>query len=241
MKMVVKCYGNPTRIKLINILRQSTCTPDRHTRKTQLELNMNKLDKNQRHEERMTKKKVIIDEKIKKADKEKGVIVITTGNGKGKSSSGFGMVARALGHDMKVGIIQFIKGAMSTGEEKFYRRFPDEVEYHVMGDGFTWNTQDREQDIKTATLAWDEAKRMLNNDSYDLVLLDELNIVLKYQYLPITDVISDLQKRPEMQHVVITGRGAKDELVEIADTVTEMNDVKHAFRSGIKAQKGIEL
>lgn len=202
---------------------------------------MNKLDKNQRHEERMTKKKVIIDEKIKKADKEKGVIVITTGNGKGKSSSGFGMVARALGHDMKVGIIQFIKGAMSTGEEKFYRRFPDEVEYHVMGDGFTWNTQDREQDIKTATLAWDEAKRMLNNDSYDLVLLDELNIVLKYQYLPITDVISDLQKRPEMQHVVITGRGAKDELVEIADTVTEMNDVKHAFRSGIKAQKGIEL
>ena len=151
------------------------------------------------------------------------------------------MVARALVHGMKVGIVQFIKGAMSTGEETFFRRFPDEVEYHVMGDGFTWNTQDREQDVKTATLAWEKAKRMLSDDSYDLVLLDELNIVLKYQYLPIEDVIKDLQNRPEMQHVVITGRAAKDELIEIADTVTEMKDVKHAFRSGIKAQKGVEL
>ncbi len=202
---------------------------------------MTEQDKNKRHESRMAKKKDIVDEKIKKADKEKGVIVITSGNGKGKSSSGFGMVARALGHGMKVGIVQFIKGAMSTGEETFFRRFPDEVEYHVMGDGFTWNTQDREQDVKTATLAWDIAKRMLNDDSYDFVLLDELNIVLKYQYLPIEDVIKDLQSRPEMQHVVITGRAAKDELIEIADTVTEMKDVKHAFRSGIKAQKGIEL
>ncbi len=202
---------------------------------------MNDLDKNQRHEKRMAKKKAFIDKKIQKADEEKGVIVITTGNGKGKSSSGFGMVARALGHGMKVGIVQFIKGAMSTGEETFFRRFPDEVEYHVMGDGFTWNTQNREQDIKTASLAWQEAKRMLKDDNYDLILLDELNIVLKYQYLPITDVINDLQNRPEMQHVVITGRTAKDELIKIADTVTEMNDVKHAFQSGIKAQKGIEL
>lgn len=198
-------------------------------------------DKNQRHENRMAKKKAVIDEKIKKADKEKGVIVITTGNGKGKSSSGFGMVARALGHNMKVGIVQFIKGAFSTGEEAFFRRFPDEVEYHVMGDGFTWETQNREQDVKTATLAWEKAKRMLSDDSYDLILLDELNIVLKYQYLPVAEVIKDLQSRPEMQHVVITGRAAKDELIEIADTVTEMKDVKHAFRSGIKAQKGIEL
>lgn len=202
---------------------------------------MNDLDKNQRHEKRMAKKKAVIDEKIKKADKEKGVIVITTGNGKGKSSSGFGMVARALGHDMKVGIVQFIKGAMSTGEESFFRRFPNKVEYHVMGDGFTWNTQNRVQDVETATLAWQEAKRMLSDDSFDLILLDELNIVLKYQYLPIADVINDLLNRPEMQHVVITGRAAKEELIEIADTVTEMNDVKHAFRSGIKAQKGIEL
>ena len=202
---------------------------------------MTDTNKNQRHEERMAKKKAVIDEKIKQADKEQGVIIITTGNGKGKSSSGFGMVARALGHGMKVGIVQFIKGAFSTGEESFFRRFPDEVEYHVMGDGFTWETQNREQDVKTATLAWKEAQRMLNDERYDLILLDELNIVLKYQYLNIDDVIADLQKRPEMQHVVITGRAAKDELIEIADTVTEMKDVKHAFRSGIKAQKGVEL
>lgn len=202
---------------------------------------MTDTNKNQRHEERMAKKKAVIDEKIKQADKEQGVIVITTGNGKGKSSSGFGMVARALGHGMKVGIVQFIKGSFSTGEESFFRRFPDEVEYHVMGDGFTWETQNREQDVKTASLAWKEAQRMLNDEHYDLILLDELNIVLKYQYLNIDDVIADLQKRPEMQHVVITGRAAKDELIEIADTVTEMKDVKHAFRSGIKAQKGIEL
>ena len=197
--------------------------------------------RNERHENRMAKKKAIIDEKVAKANIEKGVIVITTGNGKGKSSSGFGMVARALGHGMKVGIIQFIKGAMSTGEETFFRRFPDEVEYHVMGDGFTWNTQSREQDVKTASLAWEKAKRMLNDESYDLILLDELNIVLKYQYLPIEDVINDLQNRPKMQHVVITGRAAKDELIEIADTVTEMNVIKHAFKDGVKAQKGIEL
>lgn len=202
---------------------------------------MTDLERNKRHETRMAKKKAIIDDKVKKADKEQGVIVITTGNGKGKSSSGFGMVARALGHGMKVGIVQFIKGAFSTGEETFFRRFPNEVEYHVMGDGFTWETQNREQDVKTATLAWEEAKRMLSDDSYDLILLDELNIVLKYQYLPIEDVINDLQNRPKMQHVVITGRAAKDELIEIADTVTEMKDVKHGFHSGIKAQKGIEL
>ncbi len=198
-------------------------------------------DKNKRHDSRMAKKKAIVDASIKKADKEKGVIVITTGNGKGKSSSGFGMVARALGHNMKVGIIQFIKGSDSTGEEAFYRRFPDEVEYHVMGDGFTWETQNREQDVITATKAWQEAKRMLSDASYDLILLDELNIVLKYQYIEIQDVINDLKNRPQMQHVVITGRAAKDELIDIADTVTEMKDVKHAFRSGIKAQKGIEL
>ena len=199
------------------------------------------LERNKRHENRMARKKAVIDEKVAKANIEKGVIVITTGNGKGKSSSGFGMVARALGHGMKVGIVQFIKGAMSTGEETFFRRFPDEVDYYVMGDGFTWNTQDREQDVKTASVAWQEAKRMLNDESYDLILLDELNIVLKYQYLDIKDVIKDLQSRPEMQHVVITGRAAKDELIEIADTVTEMNVVKHAFKDGVKAQKGIEL
>ena len=197
--------------------------------------------RNERHNERMAHKKAVVDEQIAKANIDKGVMVITTGNGKGKSSSGFGMVARALGHDMKVGIVQFIKGSYSTGEEAFFRRFPDEVEYHVMGDGFTWETQDREQDVKTATLAWEVAKRMLTDENMDLVLLDELNIVLKYQYLPIDEVIHDLQNRPKMQHVVITGRAAKDELIEIADTVTEMNVVKHAFNNGVKAQKGIEL
>ncbi|MCW8900011.1 MAG: cob(I)yrinic acid a,c-diamide adenosyltransferase [Gammaproteobacteria bacterium] len=202
---------------------------------------MTNPDKNKRYGERMAKKKAIIDEKIKQADKEQGVIVITTGNGKGKSSSGFGMVARALGHEMKVGIVQFIKGAFSTGEEAFFRRFPDEVEYHVMGDGFTWETQNREQDELTAAKAWQQAQRMLDDESYDLVLLDELNIVLKYQYIDIEQVINNLKNRPVMQHVVITGRSAKDELIDIADTVTEMKDVKHAFCSGIKAQKGIEL
>lgn len=198
-------------------------------------------DINKRHEDRMARKKAVVDEKKAKAQVERGVIVINTGNGKGKSSSGFGMVARALGHGMKVGIVQFIKGSYSTGEETFFRRFPEEVEYHVMGDGFTWETQDRERDIKAATQAWEKAKEMLSDDSYDLILLDELNIVLKYNYLPVETVITDLQARPEMQHVIITGRAAKDELIEIADTVTEMKDVKHAFRSGIKAQKGIEL
>ena len=202
---------------------------------------MTSNDKNKRYEERMARKKAIIDEKVKQADKEQGVIVITTGNGKGKSSSGFGMVARALGHGMKVGIVQFIKGSFSTGEEAFFRRFPHEVEYFVMGDGFTWETQNKQQDVKTAQLAWQESKRMLNDKKIDLILFDELNIVLKYQYLDIDEVIKDLESRPYMQHVVITGRGAKDELIEIADTVTEMKDVKHAFRAGIKAQKGIEL
>lgn len=198
-------------------------------------------DENQRHKTRMEKKKAVVDESIKKADKEQGVIVITTGNGKGKSSSGFGMVARALGHEMKVGIVQFIKGTFSTGEEAFFRRFPDEVEYHVMGEGFTWETQNKEQDILTASKAWEEVKRMLSDESYDLILLDELNIALKYQYIPIENVLADLQSRPKMQHVVITGRSAKQELIDIADTVTEMKDVKHAFRAGIKAQKGVEL
>ena len=198
-------------------------------------------DENQRHKTRMEKKKAVVDESIKKADKEQGVIVITTGNGKGKSSSGFGMVARALGHEMKVGIVQFIKGTFSTGEEAFFRRFPDEVEYHVMGEGFTWETQNKEQDILTASKAWEEVKRMLSDESYDLILLDELNIALKYQYIPIENVLADLQSRPKMQHVVITGRSAKQELIDIADTVTEMKDVKHAFLVGIKTQKGVEL
>lgn len=194
-----------------------------------------------RHKARMQRKKEVVDSKIAEATTEKGLILINTGNGKGKSSSGFGMVARALGHGMRVGIVQFIKGSYQTGEEAFFRRFPDEVSYHVMGEGFTWETQDKERDIAAASAAWAKAVEMLRDSTVDLILLDELNIALKYKYLDLAQVMQDLQARPAMQHVVITGRGAPAELVEIADTVTDMGVVKHAFTAGIKAQKGIEL
>ncbi|GGC24695.1 cob(I)yrinic acid a,c-diamide adenosyltransferase [Pseudoduganella buxea] len=196
---------------------------------------------NERHRVRMERKKAIVDANIAAADKAIGIIIVNTGNGKGKSSSGFGMVARALGHGMKVGVVQFIKGAMSTGEEKFLRRFPDEVEFHAMGEGYTWDTQDRERDIEKATAAWEQAKAFLADPAYGLVLLDELNIALKYRYLDVDTVIGDLLDRPEMQHVVVTGRGAPPELVAVADTVTEMNVVKHAFKAGIAAQAGTEF
>ena len=195
---------------------------------------------NERHRARMERKKAIIDAKIAAADKDIGIIVVNTGNGKGKSSSGFGMAIRALGHGMQVGVVQFIKGAMSTGEEKFLRRFPDEVSFHAMGEGYTWETQDRERDIAKAREAWEQAKRFLADPAIGMVVLDELNIALKYRYLDVHAVIADLLDRPPMQHVVITGRGAPPELVEIADTVTEMNVVKHAFKAGIAAQAGTE-
>lgn len=201
---------------------------------------MSDKELNQRHNERMAKKKAVVDEKIKQAQREQGVLVINTGNGKGKSSAAFGMAARALGHGMKVGIVQFIKGAATTGEEAFFRQQAG-VDYFVMGEGFTWETQDRDRDVAAAEAAWEKARAMLCDPAYELVILDELNIVLKYQYLDINTVIADLQARPAMQHVVITGRAARDELIEIADTVTEMNMVKHAFKAGIKAQKGVEL
>jgi cob(I)alamin adenosyltransferase len=197
-------------------------------------------DINERHRVRMERKKAIIDRKIAAADKQIGIIIVNTGNGKGKSSSGFGMAIRAMGHGMKVAVVQFIKGAMSTGEEKFLRRFPDEVQIHAMGEGYTWETQDRERDIVKAQQAWEMAKRFLSDPEIGLVLLDELNIALKYRYLDVDTVIADLLDRPEMQHVVVTGRGAPDELVAIADTVTEMAVVKHAFKAGIGAQAGTE-
>ncbi|MEH6438182.1 cob(I)yrinic acid a,c-diamide adenosyltransferase [Massilia sp. DD77] len=195
---------------------------------------------NERHRVRMERKKAVIDAKIAAADKEIGILIVNTGNGKGKSSSGFGMVARALGHGMKVGVVQFIKGAMSTGEEIFLRRFPDEVSFHAMGEGYTWETQDRERDIAKANEAWEQARRFLSDPAYGMVVLDELNIALKYRYLDVHTVIADLLDRPAMQHVVVTGRGAPPELVEAADTVTEMNVVKHAFKAGIAAQAGTE-
>ncbi|MBZ2209628.1 cob(I)yrinic acid a,c-diamide adenosyltransferase [Massilia soli] len=197
-------------------------------------------DINERHRIRMERKKAVIDKKISEADKHIGIIVVTTGNGKGKSSSGFGMVMRALGHGMKVAVVQFIKGGMSTGEEKFLRRFPDEVSFHAMGEGYTWETQDRQRDTEKAAEAWALARRFLSDPDIGLVLLDELNIALKYRYLDAEDVIEDLLDRPAMQHVVITGRGAPEELIAVADTVTEMAVVKHAFQAGIAAQQGTE-
>lgn len=194
-----------------------------------------------RHRERMQRKKAVIDARIEAADRDCGLIVVTTGNGKGKSSSAFGMVARALGHGMKVGVVQFIKGAVPTGEEQFFRRFPGEVHFHVMGEGYTWNTQDRERDVEKAHAAWDVARRMLSDPALGLIVLDELNIALKYRYLDVHDVIAALQARPAMQHVVITGRAAPAELVEVAHTVTDMGLVKHAFSQGIRAQAGVEL
>jgi cob(I)alamin adenosyltransferase len=189
----------------------------------------------------MAHKQKIMNERIARADKEQGVLLVLTGPGKGKSSSGFGMLARALGHGMKVGVVQFIKGKFSTGEEAFFRGLPG-VDYHVMGEGYTWDTQDRDKDVRAAEAAWDVARNMLKNPDIDLVLLDELNIALRHEYLDLDRVLDDLQARPAMQHAVVTGRHAPEALIELADTVTEMKVVKHAFKEqGIKAQKGIEL
>lgn len=198
-------------------------------------------DQSTRHNQRMQKQKAIVDEQIQQAAQKKGLLLVITGNGKGKSSSGFGMVARALGHNMKVGVVQFIKGAFSTGEEKFFRRFPDDVDYHVVGDGFTWETQNLEQDIASAEKGWEVCKVMLQNPDLDIVLLDELNIVLAMKYLDTATVLADIAERPPMQHVIITGRDAPGAVIDAADTVSQVEDIKHAFRAGIKAQKGIEL
>ncbi|MDH4562461.1 cob(I)yrinic acid a,c-diamide adenosyltransferase [Pseudomonas sp. BN411] len=198
-------------------------------------------DRDTRHKARMQRKKAVIDEKIAQAQDEYGLLLVHTGNGKGKSSSAFGMVARALGHGLKVGVVQFIKGGMSTGEENFFRRFPEEVSYHVMGEGYTWDTQDRQRDIEKARAAWAVARGLLDDPQVGLVVLDELNIALKHGYLELDDVLRDIESRPEHQHVVATGRGAPQGLIDAADTVTEMTLVKHAFKSGVKAQKGVEF
>ena len=198
-------------------------------------------ERDARHKARMQRKKAVVDEKIAEAQDEYGLLLVHTGNGKGKSSSAFGMVARALGHGIKVGVVQLIKGAAITGEESFFRRFPDEVRYHVMGEGFTWETQDRHRDIAKAKEAWDVAAQLLADPEVGLVVLDELNIALKYGYLELDPVLADIESRPPLQHVVVTGRGAPPGLIEAADTVTEMSLVKHAFKAGVKAQKGIEF
>ena len=197
-------------------------------------------DTPEQHRVRMARKKAVVDASIAQATIERGVVIVNTGNGKGKSTAGFGMVARALGHGMQVGVVQFIKGSFSTGEEAFFKRFP-EVIYHVMGEGFTWETQDKERDIAAAQAAWQEVCKLLSNPHIAVVLLDELNIALKHNYLAVDDVIAALRARPAQQHVVITGRGAPDALVEYADTVTEMKLIKHAYHAGVKAQNGVEL
>lgn len=194
----------------------------------------------ERHRRKMQHWKAAVDGRIAAAQIERGVLVVNTGPGKGKSSSGLGMVLRAIGHGMRVGVVQFIKGRTDTGEMLFFQRHPDAAEVHVMGGGFTWETQDKARDAAEAQAAWTQAQRFLSDASYNLVLLDELNIALRHGHLDLALVLADLQARPAMQHVVITGRNAPKELIEIADTVTEMALVKHAFKSGVRAQPGVE-
>ncbi|MGQ5522192.1 cob(I)yrinic acid a,c-diamide adenosyltransferase [Chitinimonas sp. PSY-7] len=193
--------------------------------------------RNARHADRMARKKALIDAHIAEANIDTGILLVLTGNGKGKSSSAFGMVARAIGHGMKVGVVQFIKSRTDTGEEAFLGKH---CEWHVMGDGFTWDTQNREADTKKSEEAWEIAHRMLADPSYDLVVLDELTYCLSYGYLDKARVLTDLESRPEMQHVVVTGRAAAKELLAIADTISVLENEKHAYASGIRAQKGIE-
>jgi cob(I)alamin adenosyltransferase len=191
------------------------------------------------HEERMQKKKSVIDGKINAAQDERGVLVINTGNGKGKSSAAFGVVARALGHGLKVGVVQFVKGRSDTGEEAFFRNLPN-ITWHVGGAGFTWETQDKERDAKAAQAAWEVACGHLNNPEIGLVVLDEMTYAFKYGWLDLDTILAVLLARPSMQHVIITGRAAPDGLRAAADTVTEMGMEKHAFQAGIKAMPGLE-
>ena len=196
---------------------------------------------NRRHAEKMARRKAARARMLATKTEERGLLIVHTGTGKGKSTAAFGMVLRCIGHGMRAGVVQFVKGAWSTGERQVLQRFPELVTLRAMGEGFTWDTQDRARDIAAARAAWETAKAMLADPSYRLVLLDELNIVLRYDYLPLAEVIAVLRAKPRNLHVVVTGRNAKPELVEIADLVTEMTLVKHPFRAGVKAQAGIEF
>ena len=195
---------------------------------------------NRRANEKAAKRKAVRAKMMATKTIEKGLLIVHTGTGKGKSTAAFGLVMRAIGHGFRVGVVQFVKGRWQTGERAVLDRFPDLVTIRTMGEGFTWETQDRARDIRAARAAWDEAKQMIADPAYRLIVLDELNIVLRYDYLPIDEVAAALAARPPDLHVVVTGRNAKPELIEIADLVTEMTLVKHPFRSGVKAQKGIE-
>jgi cob(I)alamin adenosyltransferase len=195
-----------------------------------------------RHAEKMAKKKAARDKIMATKTGEKGLIIVHTGKGKGKSTAGFGMIFRHIAHGMPCAVVQFIKGAMVTGERELIEtHFSDICEFHTMGEGFTWETQDRARDVSTARAAWEKAKELILSGK-SMVLLDEINIALRYDYLDIAEVVSFLEKeKPAMTHVVLTGRNAKDELIEIADLVTEMELIKHPFRSGIKGQQGVEF
>ena len=195
-----------------------------------------------RHREKMVRRKEVQDAEVaSKTIREKGLLIVHTGPGKGKSTAAFGLIMRALGHDWPVGVVQFIKGAWSTGERKALERFPDLVRWHSMGEGFTWETQDRARDVAAAEAAWAKAKDLMEDPTIKLLVLDELNIALRYDYLPLEAVVETLKnKRPEL-HIVVTGRNAKAELIEAADLVTEMTLIKHHFAAGVKAQEGIEF
>jgi cob(I)alamin adenosyltransferase len=194
------------------------------------------------HKEKMQRRKESFEERKARATREKGLIIVNTGAGKGKTTAALGLAFRALGQGLKVGIVQFIKGAIPTGEAALASRLAGlPIEMHTMGDGFTWNTQDRDKDIASARRAWDKAVSLLRDDSFGLVILDELNIVLKYDYVPLAEVLDELRRKREMLHVVITGRHAKDELIELADLVTEMKLIKHPYKEGVKPQKGVEF
>lgn len=201
---------------------------------------MTETERAHRYRTRMQRKKEVIDAAIARAGRTQGLLLVHTGNGKGKSSAAFGMIARALGHGLRVGVAQFIKGRSDTGEETFFRSQPH-VDWHVLGEGYTWDTQNLERDTATAQRGWVIAQNMLRDPAIELVVLDELTYPIKFGWLDMATVLNDLKNRPAMQHVIITGRGAPDALCQLADTVTEMTDIKHAFRSGIQAQKGIDL
>ena len=201
---------------------------------------MSATDREESHRARMQRKKAAVDAAIARADRDQGLLLVLTGNGKGKSSSAFGMVARALGHGLRVGVAQFIKGRSDTGEEAFFRAQPG-VTWHVLGEGFTWETQNLARDRETARRAWAVVAEMLGDPSLGLIVLDELTYALKNGWLDLPLVLADLAARPALQHVVITGRGAPEALCAAADTVSELRDVKHAFRAGVRAQKGVDL
>ena len=198
-------------------------------------------DLNELHRQRKIRQKEAFEARKARATEEKGLLIVHTGAGKGKTTAALGLAFRALGQGMRVGIIQFIKGALPTGEAALAARLAPALQMHTMGDGFTWNTQDRGKDITSARKAWNKAVSLLRDASFDLVILDELNVVLKHEYLPLDEVLEELRCKRPMLHVVVTGRNARDELIELADLVTEMKLVKHPYRAGIKAQRGVEF